>query len=447
MKKTYSYTQKIIQFFAVLLPIFITQLAIVSTGFFDTVMSGHVSEYDLAGVAIGANVFFPFFGSSLGIISGLTPSIAHLYGARKYSIIKFVIQQGFYWSLLLGLIFILAGFILIPYLLPLLKLDDYVSYVFTHYLIAMAFGICPIFLAGVLRNFIDALGFTKLTMFITIITVPINIFLNYVFIYGEFGMPAFGGIGAGIGSAITYYVNLLLNILVIINIKPFCMYKIFTNFPRPSFYEWKKQLSIGVPIGCTLFCEQSIFGVVGLLMTVYGTSVIAAHQAALNFTTLVYMIPLSISMAVTILISYELGAKRYNDVKQYAHLSRLFSLIFASGLAAILINFRRSIAALYTSNPDVIELTTIFLIYAVIMQVVDGINAPLQGILRGYKDVKITFYLAVLSFWLIGLPCGWLLAKYSTWGPYGYWLGLIAGLLSGAILLMLRLKIVEKKYV
>jgi len=111
MKKTYSYTQKIIQFFAVLLPIFITQLAIVSTGFFDTVMSGHVSEYDLAGVAIGANVFFPFFGSSLGIISGLTPSIAHLYGARKYSIIKFVIQQGFYWSLLLGLIFILAGFI------------------------------------------------------------------------------------------------------------------------------------------------------------------------------------------------------------------------------------------------------------------------------------------------------------------------------------------------
>ncbi|WP_196593122.1 MATE family efflux transporter [Pectinatus sottacetonis] len=446
MKQTHSYSQKTIQFFSVLLPIFITQLAIISTGFFDTVMSGHVSEQDLAGVAIGSNIFFPFFGSSLGIISGLTPSIAHFFGAQRYNMIKFVVQQGFYWAILLSLIFISAGYIFIPSIIPHLHLTSHVEYIFTHYLLAIAFGICPIFVAGVLRNFIDALGFTKLTMLITVVTVPVNIFLNYLFIFGNWGCPALGGIGAGVGSAITYYVNLLLNILVITHIKPFCQYNIFNKFPKPSIYEWKKQLSIGIPIGCTMFCEQSIFGAVGLFMTSYGTIIIAAHQAAMNFTTMVYMIPLSISMTLTIIIGYELGAKRYTDALTYSRMGRIFSFIFAAVLASILINFRAEIASLYTNDTAVKEIITVFLIYAVCMQVSDGINAPLQGTLRGYKDVKTTFYLAVLSYWIIGLPLGWIIANYFNMGPYGYWIGLISGILSGAILLNIRLKIVEKKY-
>ncbi|MDQ0203042.1 MATE family efflux transporter [Pectinatus haikarae] len=446
MKRTYTYKQKTLQFFTVLMPIFITQLSIISIGFFDTIMSGHAGEQELAGVAIATNLFFPFFNSSLGIISGLTPSIAHLYGAGKKEKIRFIVQQGFYWALCLAFFFIAAGILLVNILIPVLNLEIRVNYVFTHFLIAIAFGIFPIFLSAVLRNFIDALGFTKLTMCITMCTVPINIFLNYLFIFGSWGFPAMGGIGAGIGSAITYYINLLLNVLVIITVKPFRHYLIFKNFPRPSFAEWKKQLSVGIPIGSTIFCEQSIFGAVGLLMTVYGTVVIAAHQSALNFTTMVYMIPLSISMALTILVGYELGAGRPADAKKYSRLGRLLSFVFAASIAAILINFRTEISSLYTTDVHVKYLLSVFLIYAVCMQVTDGINAPLQGTLRGYKDVKITFYLAVLSYWLIGLPFGWLLAVPFAFGPYGYWLGLIAGLLSGAVLLAFRLKKVEKEY-
>ncbi|TCS80535.1 MATE family multidrug resistance protein [Pectinatus cerevisiiphilus] len=446
MKRTYTYKQKTLQFFAVLLPIFITQLSIVSIGFFDTIMSGHAGEQELAGVAIATNLFFPFFNSSLGIISGLTPSIAHLYGANEKGKIRFIVQQGFYWALCLALIFIIAGFALVTLLVPILNLEPRVNYVFTHFLLAIACGICPIFLSAVLRNFIDALGFTRLTMCITICTVPINIFLNYLFIFGSWGFPSMGGVGAGIGSAITYYINLLLNVLVVTNIKPFKDYHIFKQFPLPSLKEWKRQLSIGIPIGSTIFCEQSIFGAVGLLMTVYGTVVIAAHQSALNFTTMVYMIPLSISMALTILVGYELGAGRYNDAKKYSRLGRIASFIFATSIATTLINFRMGIASLYTNDPSVKAFLSIFLMYAVCMQLSDGINAPLQGTLRGYKDVKITFYLAVLSYWLLGLPIGWILAVQLKLGPYGYWIGLIAGILSGAVLLALRLKVVEKKY-
>ena len=446
MRQTFSYRQKAGVFFQVLVPVFITQLALTSTGFFDTVMAGHVSEQDLAGVAVGFNLFFPFFGSCLGIISGLTPTIAYLHGANQPEKIVFVVQQGFYWALGLAVFFIGSGCIALPLLLPYLALEPRVAFVVTGYLAALACGIGPIFLAGVLRNFIDALGATRLTMGITVLIVPVNIGLNYLFIFGAWGIPALGGIGAGVGTAISFYFNLLLNILVVGHWRPFADYHVFRRMLRPALSAWRKQLAIGIPIGSTMFCEQSIFGAVGLFMTAYGTSVVAAHQAAMNFTTMVYMIPLSVSMALTILVGYELGAQRLHDAKQYSRMGRILSFAFAGSLAMVLVNFREQIAALYTNDAAVAQLLMVFLVYAVAMQLSDSINAPLQGTLRGYKDVKVTFLLAVLSFWIMGLPAGWGLSHVGGLGPYGYWLGLITGILSGAVLLMLRLRVVERRY-
>ncbi|SFT81194.1 multidrug resistance protein, MATE family [Selenomonas sp. GACV-9] len=443
MKQTIGYKQKARQFFAVLLPIFITQLSLMATGFFNTVMAGHISQQDLAGVAVGVNLFLPFFGSFLGIISGLTPTISQLYGAGKREKIGFIVKQGFYWALTLAALFIGAGWLAVPHILPLLSLEPRVEYITVHYLMAVSVGIVPIFLAAVLRNFIDAHGRTRLTMFITMTTVPVNIALNYVFMYGHFGLPAFGGIGAGIGSAIAFSLNLLLNVLAVTHCEPFCRYRIFHALPRPDLAEWRKQLGVGIPIGSTLFCEQSIFGAVGLFMTAYGTVVVAAHQAAMNFTTIVYMIPLAVSMTLTILVGYEVGAKRYEDAQQYIRLSRVLTMFFVGTLALILTQFKAEIAALYTSSAEVQPILAGFLVYAVFMQLSDSINAPLQGALRGYKDVHVTFLLAVLSFWGIGLPLGWGLANYTGWGPYGYWIGLIGGILVGAVLLMMRLRKVQ----
>lgn len=445
MKKTIGYKQKARQFFAVLLPIFITQLSLMATGFFNTVMAGHISQQDLAGVAVGVNLFLPFFGAFLGIISGLTPTISQLYGAGKREKIGYIVKQGFYWALTLAVLFIGAGWLVVPQILPLLALEPRVEYITQHYLMAVSAGIVPIFLAAVLRNFIDAHGRTRLTMLITMTTVPVNIALNYVFMYGHFGLPAFGGIGAGIGSAIAFSLNLLLNVLAVTHFEPFQSYRVFQELPRPDFSEWRKQLGVGIPIGSTMFCEQSIFGAVGLFMTAYGTVIVAAHQAAMNFTTIVYMIPLAVSMTLTILVGYEVGAKRYADAQQYIRLSRVLTMLFVGTLALILTQFKSEIASLYTSSAEVQPILAGFLVYAVFMQVSDSINAPLQGALRGYKDVHVTFLLAVLSFWIIGLPLGWGLANYTAWGPYGYWLGLIGGILAGAVLLVLRLRQVQAR--
>ena len=445
MKQTFGYKAKARQFFVVLLPIFITQLSLMATGFFNTVMAGHISQQDLAGVAVGVNLFMPFFGSFLGIISGLTPTISQLYGAGKQEKIGFIVKQGFYWAFALGVGFVALGWLTVPYILPLLHLEPQVEYITSHYLMFLSLGIIPIFISAVLRNFIDAHGYTRLTMCVTMCTVPTNITLNYIFMYGLLGIPAFGGVGAGIGSAVTLTLNLLLNIIVVCRLHPFRDYQVFRHLPGIHLAEWKKQLGVGIPIGATMFCEQSIFGAVGLFMTAYGTAIVAAHQAAMNFTTIVYMIPLAVSMTLTILVGYEVGAKRLDDARQYIKLSRYLTFFTVGTLALLLTRLRAEIAALYTSSIEVQPLLAGFLIYAVFMQFADSINAPLQGALRGFKDVHVTFGLAVLSFWIVGLPLGWGLAKYTELGPYGYWIGLIAGVLIGAVCLEIRLRQVQKK--
>ena len=445
MKQTFGYQAKARQFFVVLLPIFITQLSLMATGFFNTVMAGHISQEDLAGVAVGVNLFMPFFGSFLGIISGLTPTISQLYGADKREKIGFIVKQGFYWALALGVGFVSLGWLTVPQILPLLNLEPKVEYITTHYLMAVSIGIIPIFISAVLRNFIDAHGYTRLTMCVTMCTVPTNITLNYIFMYGLFGLPAFGGIGAGIGSAITLTLNLLLNVIVVMRLEPFRSYHVFRHLPGVSLAEWKKQLGVGLPIGATMFCEQSIFGAVGLFMTAYGTAIVAAHQAAMNFTTIVYMLPLAVSMTLTILVGFEVGAKRLQDARQYIKLSRYLTFATVGTLALLLVQFRAEIAAFYTTSQEVQPILAGFLIYAVFMQFADSINAPLQGALRGFKDVRVTLVLAILSFWIIGLPLGWGLAKFTALGPYGYWIGLIVGVLIGAVFLQVRLGQVQRK--
>lgn len=444
MKQTHSYREKTREFFIVFLPIFVTQIALLSTGFFDTVMAGHFSEYDLAGVAVGVNLFFPVFGGVQGIISGLTPTIAQLYGAGRQKDVPAVVIQGIYLALMIGVTLIIAAYFAIGPILSYMALEPKVEAIAIGFLSAMAFGFCPILVAAALRNFIDALGYTRVTMLITICAVPVNICMNYLFIFGAFGFPRLGGIGAGVGSAIAYWMILLLNLAVVCYAKPFSGYKLFSKVAAPSFRMIKQHLAVGVPIGSAMFCEQSIFGAVGLFMAAYGTGIIAAHQAAMNFTTMVYMIPLSISMALTIMVGFEAGARRFDDAKKYSYMGIVFSVLFSGTAALILLQFKPEIAALYSKEIAVQQLIQVFLAYAIFLQFSDAVSAPLQGALRGYKDVRITLILAIVSYWVIGLPMGHFLAWQFAYGPYGYWIGLIFGIMIGAVFLLVRLHQVQK---
>lgn len=445
MEQTYTLKQKLLFFIKILFPILVTQIGLYAMNFFDTMMSGRASADDLAGVAIGSSLWMPIFTLVNGILLAITPIIAQLVGAKNTRNVPFSIIQGVYLSIVIAGIILILGFVAIDPILNTMSLTTEVSYIAKHYLIGLGFGVIPLVIYTVLRCFIDALGHTRVTMVITLSSLPINVILNYVLIFGKLGFPELGGIGTGYATAITYWVILGFALFVVIKLAPFRPFQLFRTLYPVQFKTWKEILKIGLPIGFAMFFETSIFAAVTLLMSEYNTLTIASHQAAMNFASYLYMIPLSISMALTIVVGFEVGAKRFKDAKIYSFLGISFAIVMALITSVLLYFLRESVAGLYTNDVQVLELTTHFLLYAILFQLSDAFGAPIQGALRGYKDVNATFIVALISYWLIGLPTGFLLAKYTSLAAFGYWIGLIIGLAVGAIMLFGRLFIIQAK--
>ncbi|MEC2078106.1 MATE family efflux transporter [Metabacillus fastidiosus] len=446
MEKTFNYKGKIKQLSIILFPILITQLGLFMMTFLDTTMSGHVSPEDLAGVAIGSSLWVPVYTGLSGILLGITPIVAQLIGAKQGKNIPFTIIQGFYLSVLLAGLILAGGFFTLDPILNSMDLEPVVRTIAKNYLIALSFGIIPLFLYSVIRGFIDGLGLTRVTMIITLLSLPINFVFNYLLIFGKFGLPALGGVGAGVASAITYWCITIISFIIVLKQDPFRKYKLFRSGAALSIKYISDLLKIGLPIGLAIFFETSIFAAVTLFMSQYNTVTIASHQAAMNFASFLYMVPLSISMALTIVVGHEIGANRNKDAKQYSLLGIIFAISLSVLTAAIIYFMRPQISAIYTADADVLSLTQHFLIYAIFFQLSDAIAAPIQGILRGYKDVNITFLMALISYWIIGLPIGYVLAQFTSLGAFGYWIGLIIGLAFGAVGLSIRLKIVQRKF-
>lgn len=444
MNQTYTKSQKIRLLFYILIPILITQISMYAMTFFDVMMSGQYSTQDVAGVSIGSSLWTPVYTGLSGILIALTPVVSQLVGSRQSKSVSYSVMQAIYLAVALALIILIIGAFSLNPVLNAMDLEDSVHMVAHDYLIALSLGIIPLFIYNALRAFIDALGQTRISMIITLCALPVNVLFNYLLIYGKFGFPELGGVGSGYATAITYWLIALVAILVVIKINPFSTYQVFTEFFRVSWKEWKALLLIGVPIGLAIFFETSIFSAVTLLMSKYDTVTIASHQIAMNFASLLYMIPLSISMALTIVIGFEIGAARYKDAKEYSWIGISMALTMSLVLSTILFLFREPVASLYTKDHEVMMLTSHFLIYAIFFQISDALQAPIQGILRGYKDVNVTFAMSLVSYWILGLPIGYFFAKYTDMGAFGYWIGLISGLALGAIGLAARLRFIQQ---
>ncbi|WP_341961225.1 MATE family efflux transporter [Planococcus maritimus] len=445
MYETETTREKLTLLMKIVLPILITQVAMYMVTFFDIYMTARYGTEDLAGVSIGSSFWVPVYIGLAGILMSITPIVAQLMGAKKKDGVKDAVQQGIYLAIILAAIVFAFFFFGIDWLLGFMDLEPAVNGVASRYIFAMSLGLVPLFAYNALRSYIDALGATRVTMFITLMSAPINVFFNYLLIFGKFGFPELGGPGAGMASAITYWLVLAIAAFIIHMNEPFKSFGIFRKWARPSLVRWKEITGIGVPIGISIFAETSIFSAVTFMMSVYGTITIAAHQIALNFASLLYMLPLSISMGATILVGFEVGAKRASHAKQYSWLGVGAAVTLSVISSGILYFLREPIAELYSSDPAVIGLAVQFLIFAALFQVSDAVQAPVQGALRGYKDVNITFIMALISYWVIGLPSGYLFATFSDLGAFGYWVGLIVGLTAGAITLSIRLLIIQKK--
>ncbi|MBB4826041.1 MATE family multidrug resistance protein [Sporosarcina luteola] len=446
MGESISLQKKTGIFAKIVLPILITQVALYLMTFFDILMTGRYDTYHLAGVTIGSSFWVPVYTGLSGILLGLTPIIAQLIGGKKEEDVRPNVQQGLYVAVLLAvLVFLIIRFGVRP-MLHHMPLDEPVRIVAANYLTGMSVGLIPLFMYTVLRSFFDALGATRVSMFIILLSAPINIVLNYLLIYGNFGFPELGGAGAGYASGITYWIVLSIAVVIALKRRPFHAFSLFGQWQHVSFKKIAGILKIGVPIGLSIFVETSIFSVVTLFMSKYSTEVISSHQIALNFTSLLYMVPLSISMGATILVGQSVGASRYQDARQYSHLGIGLAVVFSFLSIAILLLFREQIASMYTKDLAIIKLSMQFFVFAALFQLSDAVQAPIQGALRGYKDVNVTFLMGIVSFWLIGLPVGYVMATYSNLGPLGYWVGLITGLTVGAIILSFRLRRIQHRY-
>lgn len=444
MHQTHNLNQRMRLFISIFLPILIYQLANFSASFVDTTMTGQYDTLHLAGVSMATSLWIPFFDLLIGIVSALVPIIGHHLGQGKKEKIASDFYQFIYLSLGLSLILFALVFVGAPLVLAHLGLEPLVEGVAKNYLWYLALGIIPLLLFSTIRSLFDALGLTKLSMYLMLLLLPLNGTFNYALIYGAFGFPEMGGAGAGLGTSLAYWVLLLISLLVAVKHPKVRVYELWKIRPLD-----KKGLidgiRLGLPIGGTFFAEVVIFSVVGLVMAKFSSLIIASHQAAMNFSNLMYAFPMSISTSMSIIVSYEIGANRPDDVKKFCKLGRLTALGIAGFTFLFLYILRDRVAALYGSDTEFIRMTSVFLTYSLFFQLADTFAAPLQGILRGYKDTQVPFYLGLIAYWGVSLPLGLFLDYYTSLGPYGYWIGLIASLVTSGILFQWRLNKIQKK--
>lgn len=442
-----SSKQKIILFLSIVWPIMVTQVGLFAMNLVDTMMSGRVGTDDLAGVAIGSSLWMPVFTGINGVLLAVTPIVAQLMGRGHKEKVSNAVTQSLYLSVILAFIVLLTGSLALDPVLRLMDLEPAVHHIAFHYLVGLALGIVPLFSANVLRNFFDGQGKTRITMLITILAVPFNVLLNYGFIFGNFGLPALGGIGAGYATAITYWIILFFSIWMTFRIPSLRFYRIFIDWMKPSWQVWKQQLKIGIPMGLSIFFEASIFSVVTLLIgMMFSTTTIAANQIVLNFSALVFMIPLSVAMALTIVVGYSVGGDRLKAARQYSTAGVLTGIAFISICAVFFYLYREEIAYLYTQDPEVVKLAGQFFIIAIFYQLSDISQVGLQGALRGYQDVQVPFLIAFVSYWIIGIPSGYSLAAFTPLGPFGLWIGITIGLTCAALGFFIRLRFVQRSF-
>jgi MATE family multidrug resistance protein len=423
-------------------PIMIAQLANTAMGFVDTVMAGRVSPRDLAAVALGNSLWVPVFLLMTGILLATTPKVAQRFGGGLHNEIGPLVRQALWLALLVGC----AGGLLLWHaqiVLEIMGVEPQLIEPTMGYLRAVACGLPAAALYQVLRCYSDGLGLTRPSMTLGLLGLLINIPANYIFIYGKLGVPAMGGVGCGWATAIVMW-SMLLGMLWWVSRAPgYRANQVFSQFDWPKWTVVKRLLSVGMPIGIAIFAEASIFCVIALLIGAMGATVVAGHQIALNFSSMVFMIPYALGMAVTVRVGQALGRGEPRQARYAAGVGMLVGLAYACISASTMFLSREYIARVYTNDMAVIAVASSLIIFAALFQFSDAIQVTAAGALRGYQDTRVTMLLTLFAYWGIGLPVGYSLGLTDLWGPAsgprGLWQGLIVGLTCAAIMLGIRL--------
>ena len=421
----------------VALPVIVAQLLQMGMGVADTLMAGRISALALSAVAMGSAMWFFTVIAGLGLMLALTPIISHHIGANNHPLIREELRQGVWLALALSA-FLMFSLLVMALLMPWIGIAPEIVAETRHYLIWIAWSLPLTCLYLVPRLFNESMGHTMPMLWTQLLMLPVNVFGNYLLMFGNFGFPEMGASGAALSTGISQTIGCLALYAYTLRAPRYAPYKLRQRMTRPDWAHIAIIVRLGIPISIGMAMEAGMFTATALLMGRFGVDTVAGHQIAINIASITFMIPLGISIALTVRVGQALGSGDPVAARYRGRLGIAMCGSFMVVSAFFLWLLREPLASLYTPNPAVITLAGQFLVYAAVFQLVDGLQVGAMGVLRGYKDTKIPMLVTVFGYWVVGMGLSLMLGVFGPMGPAGLWAGLVGGLAVAAVVLNLR---------
>lgn len=429
------YTREFPTNFKLAYPIVLGQVAHLLVAFADNIMVGKLGAAQLAAVSLGNTLIFIAMSVGIGFSFSITPLVAEAYSAGNTGNIKRYLDNGFILSTVLGIILCALLFASEPILYHLDQPEEVVVLAIP-YMRWVSVSMIPLLLFQALKQFADGLSLTTYPMYIAVGANIINIIINYIFIYGKFGMPRMEVEGAAVGTLVSRIIMVFA--LYILLSRKRDLLKFFNRTIDFSKQAVLKLLNIGFPTALQMFFEVSLFTAAIFLSGMLGTDEQAANQIALNLSALTFMFGVGLGVTATIRVSNQLGKKNFMDLKRVARSIFLMTIIMEVLFALIFLIFNDQLPHIYIDDLNVIELAASVLLIAALFQISDGFQVVILGALRGLQDVWIPSFICLFSYGICGLPVSYYLGIYTDFGLEGIWIGLCVGLTVSSLLMYAR---------
>ena len=436
-------------------PILIGQLATIGMSVTDVAMAGHASAQDLAGVSLGVSIWNMTILTLMGLLMSVNPLVAQHVGAGEHEAIPHVVRQGLWKALGVGLLaFAIAN--LAAQVFDHMELEPTVREVAKGFVHVSSFGL-PAFTAyRVLYGYSTSINQTKPMMVIALAALLLNGLINWLLVFGNWGFPRMGGIGCAWSTMLCIWFNLGALLWWMRRATAYRRTWPFSHWEAPHGPTLRSLLRLGLPIGVTYFAETSAFSLIALLIARFGSAQVAAHAIALNFTSLTFMVPLSLGLALLTRVGQSLGAGEPRVARFRAWVGVGLTFVFALVAAIAMLLLRQPIAAAYTSDIGVASLAAQLLVFAALFQLSDCSQVVSSCAIRAYKVTRAPMVLHLTAFWGVSLPLGCLLGLAPHWLPFvpaepmqaqGFWIALIVGLTVAAVGLVIMLRGVARRQV
>lgn len=423
--------------------------------FIDNIMVGQLGTAELAAVSLGNSFIFIAMSLGIGFSTAITPLVAEADGEKNIEKGKLAFNHGVFLCTILGI----SLFLMILLIKPLMyHMDQPVEVVqlAMPYLNLVAFSLIPLIMFQAFKQFADGLSQTKYAMWATILANVINVVLNYVLIFGKFGFPQLGIIGAAIGTLTSRIVMLLFIWFLLKQKKKFQPYLERFSFKKIQKAILRKIINLGFPSAMQMLFEVAIFTAAIWLSGVLGKNPQAANQIALNLSSMTFMVAMGLGVTAMIRVGNQKGLQNFKELRRIAFSIFLLVIILDIFFALIFMIFNQHLPLLYLDEHDlvnqadnitVIGIAAKLLIVAAVFQISDGVQVVVLGALRGLQDVKIPTFITFIAYWVIGFPISYFLGKKDVYGSVGIWIGLLAGLTASAIMLYIRFNYLTKKLI